>query len=524
MVSPNIITNNTLKLLYLLESCPSSLKYDRRILVRNPHRFALALLVSLSMLLQSSGAHQPSKLPNSINQASIRIAGSILADGHSMDYLRGLTEQFGGRLTGSPAYQRSAEWAAAQFRAAGIRNVRLESFTIPNGWERGWAQGRLIAPIERKIHIESLGWSPSTPSTGVKGEVVDVGDLSADKIKAQSGAIKGRIAMLDLASIFAEGLGGFSKLIAAIPMLKDAGAAGAFIGDSEANNVLSALGFTWGASVSPLPLAQVGMEDAKLIGRLMEMGPVTIEFAFQNRVSGPTQVNNVIAEIPGREKPDEWIIIGAHLDSWDYGTGAQDNGSGCAMVMEAARALASLAQAGQPPRRSVRFALWGGEEQGLLGSAAYVRAHASELGKCIAVLNTDNGAGHPKGWKVQGRQDLSDAMKSISSLLAGMGGEGLSLETTFDTDHGHFMIEGIPSLDLWVDLAPYVKVHHKSSDTIDKVDLHNLASGSAVVAVTAYAIAERAEPIARRLDHAAVGEILKKANLVEFLKAVGAWN
>jgi hypothetical protein len=115
-------------------------------------------------------------------------------------------------------------------------------------------------------------------------------------------------------------------------------------------------------------------------------------------------------------------------------------------------------------------------------------------------------------------------MKSISSLLAGMGGEGLSLETTFDTDHGHFMIEGIPSLDLWVDLAPYVKVHHKSSDTIDKVDLHNLASGSAVVAVTAYAIAERAEPIARRLDHAAVGEILKKANLVEFLKAVGAWN
>src|SRR6185295_18662288 len=115
--------------------------------------------------------------------------------------------------------------------------------------------------------------------------------------------------------------------------------------------------------------------------------------------------------------------------------------------------LAALARSGQSPRRSVRFALWGGEEQGLLGSAAYVRAHAAELAKCIAVLNTDNGAGHPKGWKVEGRADLQAAMKDLSqTLLAGLGGSGLSQETTFDTDHGHFMIEGIPALDLWVEM------------------------------------------------------------------------
>src|SRR4030095_8436007 len=288
----------------------------------------------------------------------------------------------------------------------------------------------------------------------------------------------------------------------------------------ERNNVLNAFGFTWGGAMSALPLAQIGMEDGKLIERLLAKGPVTLEFALENRTSGPIQVNNVIAEIPGREKPDEWIIVGGHLDSWDYGTGAQDNGSGCAMVMEAARAIAALGV----PRRSIRFALWGGEEEGLLGSAAYVKAHKGEMGKCVAVLNTDNGAGHPKGWKVQGRTDLNDAMKSIRGLLAGLSGEGLSQQTTFDTDHGHFMLAGLPALDLWVDMSHYGEVHHKSSDTIDKVDAHNLAAGAAIVAITAYAIGERADPIAKHIDHSAVGEILKKAKLDEFLKAIGLWN
>ena len=349
-----------------------------------------------------------------------------------------------------------------------------------------------------------------------------VDDIAPEKIKAQADKIKGRVLMLDLSTIFAEGLRAFGRVIASFQHLKEAGASAVIIGDSERNNVLSAFAFTWGADLSPLPIAQVGMEDGKLIRRLMETGAVTIEFQYQNKVSGPTEVNNVIAEIPGREKPDEWVIIGAHLDSWDYGMGAQDNGAGTAMVLEAARALAQLTGA---PRRSVRFALWGGEEQGLLGSAAYVRAHSQELGKCVAALNTDNGAGHPRGWKIQGRNDVSAAMKEISkTLLTGLSGEGLSQEISFDTDHGHFMLEGIPSFDLWVDMAHYGEVHHKSSDTIDKVDAHNLAEGAAVVAVTVYALAESPAPIAPRIKHAAVGEIIKKANLEEFLKAVGAWH
>jgi carboxypeptidase Q len=129
------------------------------------------------------------------------------------------------------------------------------------------------------------------------------------------------------------------------------------------------------------------MEDGKLIRRELEHGPVTIKFSFENKTSGPVKGNNVIAEIPGREHPDEWILIGAHFDSWDYGTGAQDNGTGSVMVMEVARAIVAL---GQQPSRTIRFALWGGEEEGLVGSTAYVQSHLAELEKCVAVLNTDN--------------------------------------------------------------------------------------------------------------------------------------
>jgi carboxypeptidase Q len=482
-------------------------------------RSALALVLLAALLVPMTLAQQPTA---DVQQASARLAGSVLVGGHAMKYLEDLTDKFGGRLTGSLAYNRSAEWAAEQFRAMGIKNVKLEPFTIPQGWERGYGRGRMLAPVERHLFIESLGWAPSTPAGGVRGEVVKIGDIDADKIKAQAGQLKGRIVMLNLAAIFAHGFEGFAKIPAAFQMFKDAGAGAVVVGDFENNNVMNAFSFDWGAHINPLPVAQIGKEDAKLIDRFLQNGAVTIEFEYQNKVSGPTQVNNVVAEIPGRDKADEWLIIGAHLDSWDYGTGAQDNGSGSAMVMEAARAITAL---GQPPRRTIRFALWGGEEEGLLGSAAYVRAHQSELAKCVAVLNTDNGAGHPKGWKVEGRKDVEDAMQAISkTLLADLSGGGLSQETTFDTDHGHFMIEGVPALDLWVEMEGYGKIHHKASDTIDKVDTHSLALGTAIVAVTAYAIAERDQPIAPRLDHAAVGEIVRKANLEGFLKAVGVWN
>ena len=482
----------------------------------NPRRLFMSVVCVLSFI-----AGLQAELSPDLKQAADHLAASIYT-GPSMSTLRELSDNFGGRLTGSPAYNRAAEWAVARFHSYGISNVRLEPFTMENGWVRGTAEGQITAPLQRSLHLQSLGWSPSTPAGGVQGEVLVVDDVSPDHVKALGNQPKGKIIAYDLGKIFAHGwTTALPQMEATYQRFKDAGATALLFPDSEKDEVLNAFSPDWGSRLCVLPAAQVGMEDWELMRRLAGKGPVSIQFALQNTTSGPIQANNIVAEIKGSEHPDEWVIIGAHFDSWDYGTGAQDNGTGSAMVLEAARAIAAL---GKPPKRTIRFALWGGEEEGILGSYAYTQAHAAEMAKCVAVLNSDNGSGHPKGWKVEGRPDLESAMKPISDgLLENLSGDGLSEEVTYDTDHGPFMLQGVPALDLWVDESHYGEVHHKSSDTYDKVDPLFLKADAAVVAVTAWAIAEDPNRIAPRLDHAAVAAILKKANLDQLLVSVGQW-
>ena len=459
--------------------------------------------------------------PSDMKPVTDRLAASIY-NGPSMTTLGDLADGIGGRLTGSPAYVRSTEWAAAKFRSYGIENVRLEPFTIPAGWQRGTASGAMLSPLSRPLYVASLGWAPSTPPGGVQGAVVIVADVAPGALKSREAELRGKIVFLDTSKIYAEGYGkALPKLEAAWIAFHKDGVLAVIMPDREKSNVLNAHDGVWGAKLLPLPVAQLGMEDAKLIQRELERGPVTIQLTIENKTSGETTVNNVVAEIRGSERPDEWILIGAHLDSWDFGTGAQDNGTGATSVLEIGRALMAL---GKAPRRSVRLALWGGEEQGLLGSYAYTQTHSSELNECVAVLNTDNGAGHPKGWKVEGREDLRKAMQPWSDgLLKDLNGGELSLDTTYDTDHGPFVLQGIPALDLWVDLSHYMEIHHKASDTLDKVDGLDFKAGEAIVAVTAYAIAQSETPIAPHIDHAAVGEILQKAKLEELLEHVGVW-
>jgi hypothetical protein len=462
-----------------------------------------------------------SQPPSEMKPVTDRLAASIY-NGPSMATLGELADGIGGRLTGSPAYVRSTEWAAAKFRSYGIENVRLEPFTIQAGWQRGTASGAMLGPLSRPLNLASLGWAPSTPPGGVQGTVVIVADVAPEVLRSRENELRGKIVFLDTAKINADGYGkAMAKMLAAWPAFQKAGVLAVILPDRERSNVLSAHDGLWGAKLLPLPAAEVGMEDAKLIQRELERGPVTLQMTIENKTSGETTVNDVVAEIRGSERPDEWILIGAHLDSWDFGTGAQDNGTGAVSVLEIGRALMAL---GKAPRRSVRLALWGGEEQGLLGSYAYTQAHKRELNKCVAVLNTDNGAGHPKGWKVEGREDLKKAMQPWSDgLLKDLDGGDLSLDTTYDTDHGPFMLQGIPALDLWVDMTHYMEIHHKSSDTLDKVDALDFKAGEAIVAVTAYAIAQNETAIARHIDHEAVGEILRNAKLDDMVENAGVW-
>jgi Zn-dependent M28 family amino/carboxypeptidase len=270
-----------------------------------------------------------------------------------------------------------------------------------------------------------------------------------------------------------------------------------------------------------MPVAQIGREDELLIKRMLGQGPVTIHFSFKNRVRPATQVDNVVAEIPGREEPGSVVIVGAHLDSWHPATGAQDNGTGVAAILDIARAVQSL---GLRPRRTIRFILFGGEEEGFLGSNSYVKRHAADLASIDAVLVSDTGAQLSKGWYVMGRADEKQALANIEPLLAGLGSNATSPDTDhiFGTDHAGFNVAGIPTLVLWSSLEEYSKLHHQAADSFDSVVQANLVQATATTAATAYAIADSAQPLAPHDSPAQVEDMLKKVDELDDYKALKA--
>ncbi len=413
-----------------------------------------------------------------------RLKQSALS-GRSFDYVTDLARSIGPRLSGSAAYERATEWAENAFRAAGAVNVTLEPLTIPHSWEREVrGRARIISPIDRPLVVESIGWAPSLPPDGIEAEVI----LGDQDVMTSPERARGRIVLVP------------RELRPEVDRRwQQAGALALLFVDRSADNEIAARVLRFGGDIAPLPMALMSQASADELRAAMRRGPVTIRLAYRNRISdGPVAVSNVVAEITGRERPEEFVIVGAHLDSWDFATGAQDNATGVAMVLEAARAIAAL---GRAPRRSIRFALWAGEEEGLLGSSAYVRAHNAELDRCAAVLNADGGTARIIGWTMPGRDDVMAAVRELSTqLLSDLHANRVdkSMQYAFDSDGGPFIAEGIPTLDMNVDDEPYEQIHHKATDTIDRVDARNLAIGAAVVTVTAWAIADAPRRIAPR--------------------------
>ncbi len=418
-----------------------------------------------------------------------RIAGAALTQGGASAYLEALTDTVGGRVTGSPQNRAASELILAALKKAGYENAHFEEYPMASRWQRGPASGRILAPIDRSITIGSMAWVPGTAGE-IRVPLVDLGSPPSNDWTPPADRVRGAAVLVDLRAIGNDPAFVMRSVMAR--KLAQAGAAAMLLPSDKPGRMVytSAFGFY---PKGPLPAISVAKEDALLLRRLLAKGPVTLALDVKNTFdTTPYNERNVVADLAGGPLKDEVVLVGAHFDSWDPAQGADDDGSGVAAVLDAARILKSL---NLTPRRTIRFAFFSGEEEAALGSRAYVVAHEKELDRLRAVLVMDSGAEKPRGVELHGRADLEAAVKKMLAPLASFGATASTLEASFDRDHGPFMVVGIPALTLWVEPGTYDDHHHTVIDTFDKVDPHWLAVDTAVMGIAAWSLADAAEPV-----------------------------
>lgn len=458
----------------------------------------------------------PGQQEHPLAAADRRILVEIAENSEQMENLRYLTDRIGARLTGTEALKRANEWTAQRFRDYGLSNVHLEAWTLEHSWRRGTARLRVLAPEEEWLAAEVGGWSPNTPGP-VRGPLVYVKAETKEELEAYRGKLGGAIVITSeprprerkeerpLRPREPKPRRDFAARIQFARIRDDffqeEGVQG-ILRDSDKNFGLfnmSVASFAHPYQPAPIPVAFLTPESYDLLWRLAQDGQgveVELEISGCEFSDGPVEVYNTVAEIPGSEKPDEVVLLGAHLDSWDLATGATDNGTGVSVVLEAARALSQLEL---KPRRTIRFVLFSGEEQGLHGSRAYVEAHKDELERISAVLVHDAGTGRVETIALQGNAQAYDILRELLAPLRQMiGVADLSLRTLGGSDHAPFNRAGVPAFFCQQERATYRQTHHSQVDTFDKVIREDLLNGAQVMAVFAYNVAQAEAMLPRR--------------------------
>ena len=448
----------------------------------------------------------------------------ILGDSPMVENLRRLTDEIGGRVTGSPEMTKAVQWGVAAFRAAGV-NVRTEKYTLPVTWKEGATRLTVTAPAPNNFTLRAVSeaWGPAAPRDGIEANVIDVGEGSEEEF-SRAGNSKGAILLVhsDIGSTWADLFNEYLHPPAIIAhAIKDGAAAILWTGARERLLLYRHPNSLTGA-IDKIPQAVLAREDALRLSRLVVANPggVRVKLVMPNEIGGPVEQENVVGEIRGYEKPDEVAILGAHLDSWELGTGALDNGCNAALVIEAARAIKAM---GVLPKRTMRFILFSGEEQGGIGSLAYVKSHAAELDKIRGVVIFDSGSGRTIGYSLGGRSDTDAPLKQILKPLDSLGVTQHTDDASFGTDNFDFLLEGVPTFVANQEIANYLANYHAASDTFDKVDQRELKINTVIAALTAWGIADRSEPIGRRLSRAELDTLVKRTGLDEQMRLLGYW-
>lgn len=402
-------------------------------------------------------------------------APALPDDPSARDLACSLADEVGPRLAGSAGDALAVLWALDKMKALGLVNVHAEAVKVPH-WERGEASAELVAPHAQRLHLAALGGSVATPEAGVEAEVIGVPTLEALQALPRE-QVEGRIVFYHKVMERTPSGKGYGKTVD----VRRSGAAEAAKKGAVASLIRSvgtsdsrfphtgAMRYDPDASVPKIPAAALAIPDAELLRRLLARGgPVRLKLRLTSRALPEADSANVIGEVPGSAKPDEVVLLGAHLDSWDLGTGAVDDAAGVGVVLDVAHKLAAAR-----PARTVRVVLFANEENGLKGARAYVEVHREELPKHVAALEVDSGSGPVTAVELEGGPGAAAAMEALSPALAALGLPPPVLSDAGGADTSE--LTGVPQVELAQNRARYFDVHHTADDTCDKIDPRELA-------------------------------------------------
>jgi len=460
--------------------------------------------------------------------ALVKIAGEGLVESHAFEYLTQLSDDIGARVTGSPESQKAVDWGLSKMRAMGLENVHAEKFQIWRGWTRGTAQAELTAPIHRRLNVDAMGWTGSTPGGGAEGELVAANVFNLDEETNDPAKFSGKIILMlargepkkdqDGLLLFTE-FSDFVKLAAKSGAVAVFGGQGGFKSEGMNLTHTGILGFSADFNI---PVLSLTTEDQNQLERFLDSGKkVRVRLNVHNTFSnGPVESANAVGEIRGRERPEEILVVGAHLDSWDLSEGATDNGMGSVSVLAAAEAIL---RSGQRPRRTIRFVLFNGEEQGLLGSYAYVKQHQAEMANHLGDLVLDEGQGPVKEFQLGGRDDLVVDFQNFADSVSNIRSIRVSDKVEFGTDTGPFIMAGLPGINMNQDSPEYKYTHHSAADALEEVKPDVLAQDATIMAMTAFWIADRPQRFAKPWPANKTAAMLRAQHQFEFLRASGLW-
>jgi len=450
---------------------------------------ALACALALAASPQAQSTHS---ILGPLRADADRLIKAATADDFAWRRLAELTDSFGARLSGSPNLARAVQWSVQTMKADGLENVRTEPVMVPR-WIRGREQAEIIDPPHHDLAILGLGGTVSTPSGGLEAELIVVN--SFDDLRSRASDARGKIVLFDVM------YGGYAETVtyrnggaraaaqqgAVAVLVRSIGPAGLRTTHTGSVNYVP--------EVPAIPAAAIAVEDANRLARLVRGGRrVRLRLVLEGRREADVESANVVGEIVGREKPHEIVLLGGHLDSWDVGTGASDDGVGCIITWEAARLMTKL---GIRPRRTVRVVLWTNEENGLRGAAAYAERYAAAASDHVFALESDLGVFAPAALGFSGSMAARAMIGQIGSLLEPLnfpditaGGGG--------ADIGPIAQAGrVPTMAYIGDAARYFVIHHTAADTVDRISSDEVSRAAAAIAVMAYAVAEMPERLPR---------------------------